>query len=139
MISPIVPHIAEELYHAECGSDGVIVSGEDKGILRKRSGLISVHHESWPASGEVPSPLSLEETSGIEIMLSVIRETRRFRSLNQMSMKTPLSTLVIQGDERRVGLLNPFKNDLASVTNSENIILGGKTELKPEEVLIINI
>lgn len=139
MISPIIPHITEELYHAECGLDGVIVSGENKGVLRKRSGLTSVHHESWPASGEVLSPLRLEETNGIEIMLSVIVETRRFRSLNQMSLKSPLSTLVIKGDERRISLLNPFKNDLTSVTNSEKIILGGKTELTSEGVLIINI
>jgi len=139
MISPILPHITEEMYHAECGSDGAIESGEDKGIFGKSNGCISVHRESWPASGEILSPLSADETDGIATMFSVIAEVRRYRSARQMTMNSSLPILFIKGDESRIKLLNSFKGDLTSVTKVESLLLGSDAYSASDEVLIINI
>jgi len=120
MISPLLPHITEEMYHAEVSPERATISKAGSGFFAVREGQKSIHHTSWPAKdGE--NLLTEKETQGVELMLAAITEIRKYRSLNSLHMGTPLPPITLKGKAEQKKLLEPFWNDLIFVARAEDI------------------
>lgn len=120
MISPFMPHIAEEMYHAEFSSDGTIISKTDSGFFAKKEGQKSIHLTSWPSNNET-GLLTEDESRGLDLMLAVIMNIRKYKTSQHLTMGTPLPPIVLKGNSKQKNLLNPFWDDLTLVTRAEEI------------------
>lgn len=120
MISPLLPHITEEMYHAEPSSDGVIISKADSGFFATEEGKKSIHLTSWP-SNNGSNLLTESETRGVELMLTAITEVRKYKTSQQLTMGAQLPSIVLKGRAEQKNLLNPFWDDLIFVTRAEEI------------------
>ena len=138
MISPLIPHITEEMYHAEFSSDGAIISKADSGFFATREGQKSIHLTSWPSNGG-SSLLTKDETRGVELMLAAIAEVRKYKTSQQLTMGAPLPPIVLKGKAEQKQLLDPFWDDLTFVTRAEEISFqdesGDVTTNKPTIVI----
>lgn len=120
MISPLMPHIAEEMYHAEISTNGRVDSSADVGFFSKREGKASIHLTSWPSNNS-KDLLTEEESKGLNLMLSVIIEIRKYKASQHLAMGSPLPPIVLRGNTEQRNLLGPFLNDLIFVTRAEEI------------------
>lgn len=120
MISPFIPHITEEMYHAELSPDEVVVSKADSGFFATREGQKSIHLTSWP-SNDGSSFLTEREARGLDLMLRVITGVRKYKNLHQLAMSAPLPSIVLKGKVEQKDLLKPFWDDLLFVTRAEEI------------------
>lgn len=120
MISPFLPHIAEEMYHAELKSDSSNISRTDSGFFAMREGHESIHLTSWPPQSDL-SILTEDEATGVELMLTAITEVRKYKTSQQLTMGAQLPAIVLKGKAEKKNLLNPFWDDLTFVTRAEEI------------------
>lgn len=122
MISPFLPFITEEMYHAEISSvDESLISGDELGFFAKREKEKSIHLSSWPI-GEISNLLNEAEQKGAEEMLGVIAQVRRHKSAERLSMGAGIPLVVISGTEEQENLLKPFWDDLIFATKAERIL-----------------
>ncbi len=136
MISPFLPHITEEMYHAEFLSDGTIVSKMNAGFLATQEKQKSIHLTSWPTNNNL-AVLSESEAQGAELMLAVITEIRKYKTTRQMTMGSPLPPIVLMGRKEQETILAPFWNDLISVTRAEKISFQDKNnKIQTDEPVI---
>lgn len=120
MISPLLPHIAEEMYHAGLSQEGTIISKINAGFFATREGQKSIHLTSWPTDTGT-AILSESEAQGVELMLATITEVRKYKTAKQMTMGSPLPSIILAGEKEKEILIAPFLNDLISVTRAEKI------------------
>ncbi|MBN2880489.1 valine--tRNA ligase [Candidatus Woesearchaeota archaeon] len=111
LYAPIVSFITEEIYSWKFASEE-----NEK----------SIHVSSWPTCNEELIDSDIE-TKGDE-MLKVLYEVRKFKSAEQVSMKTELSKITISTSID----ISEFMNDLKAATNAKEIILQNAEEFKVE-------
>lgn len=119
-ISPLIPHITEEMYHTESLPDGTFISKMDSGFFAKKEGQKSVHLTSWPSS-DGQDLLTEDEVKGLEVMLSAITEVRKYKTSQHLTLGTPLPEIVLKGNAKQKALLKPFWDDLTFITRAEKI------------------
>lgn len=120
MISPLIPHITEEMYHSEFLSDGAVISKADSGFFATREGQKSIHLTPWP-SNDGSILLTEDESKGVELMLNAITEVRKYKTSQQLTMGAPLPAIILKGKAEQKNLLNPFWDDLTFITRAEEI------------------
>ena len=81
LFAPIMPHITEELYQA-------YYSAKDK------EGCKSIHISTWP-SYDAKLNDEVAEQAG-ELAVSIIREVRKYKTAQKMSLKDELSRVVVE-------------------------------------------
>lgn len=125
MISPFVPHITEEMYHAELSADGKTTSQKESGFLAIREGQKSIHLTNWPSNNQKIS-LTKEESLGAELMLTTIAEARKYRAFKQLATNVIMPSFTVDGENNQESLLKPFITDLLFVIKAEKIVFQTK-------------
>ena len=138
MISPLLPHISEEMYHAEYTKEKSFESRVDSGLFARIEGEKSIHCTSWP-SGSLDL-LSENEKQGAELLLTIISEVRKYKTSQQLTQGTSLPLVILKGEESKKILLQPFWNDLMLVSRAEKILfhddINDGTEINGIEIVI---
>ena len=108
MVAPFVPHIAEEMYH---GQDNYFSKNEN----RK-----SIHLTSWPQN---EATINKEVKKGVEIMLNIISEVRKYKSIKKTRLDESISLLAITCSKEKQAILSPFVDDLRGVSRAEKVVI----------------
>jgi valyl-tRNA synthetase len=131
--APFVPHITEEMYHAEAEGEGWDVTldvGTDQGIYYRGEGEQSLHVSSWP---KAQVKLTAEESSSVELLLEAVGQVRKYKAANQLSQGTILANVYLKTDNEKQKLLLPLLENLKLVCRIENLRLNASSE---DEILI---
>lgn len=143
MASPFIPHITEEMYHADytqTGNNifqGYIESKEDKGYFFKNTREKSIHNTLWPNFEK--NEINKDIKAGSELMLDVISKVRKHKSENKMKLKDPLPKIAIKcDDEKKISLLKPFIDDVIFLSKTEEITFIKEAD-KKEDVYDLKI
>lgn len=126
MASPFVPHITEEMYHAEIIKKGEgenmkesIDSKSDAGYFYRNEKIASIHISKWPRNNKEYFDAGIIE--GAEMALSVISEARKFKADNKIKLRDEVSSLTIKCPSDKQALIKPFLADIASVAKAREI------------------
>jgi valyl-tRNA synthetase len=138
MISPLIPHITEEMYHSEFVSDESVISTIESGFFAKKEGIKSIHLTSWPTKSKAEL-LTKDEAAGMELLLSTITEVRKYKTMQQLTMGTPLPPIVLKGKAEKKNLLTPFWDDLTFVTRAEEISFQDENDAAASDKPVIEI
>ena len=103
VFAPFIPHICEELFQAIFNEDKKEISVNQRGSWPKLAGFYL--DENLFAQGQV--------------MLEVIAQIRKFKSDNNISLRTPLKSFTVKTN---IDLSN-FINDIKDVTNANEILI----------------
>nr|AQS30177.1 hypothetical protein [uncultured bacterium] len=140
MVSPFMPHITEEMFHANIitkqeGENTVesVTSDSDSGYLSTNEGIKSIHNSSWP-SGNIEY-FNEGKKEGVDFVLSVITEIRKYKADNKIKLSTPVSVLKIKCSKEQKEKLTGFLEDIASLARAENI----EIEVGEDEKISIEI
>lgn len=140
MIAPFLPYITEEMYHGEILEENNFASDIELGFFAKREKEKSIHLSSWP-SGEGVVSLEEKDKKGVELMLKVLSEVRRYKSEEKISLGAPIPSVVLIGSKEQEDLLKPFWSDLIFATKAE--LISVQSSASGEEIkdatLYINI
>ena len=118
--APFIPYITEEVY---------------QNFFSKYEDEISIHLTSWPESVQEHIDDELEKAG--EHMINIITAVRKFKSEQQVSQKTPLSTLVIECDEDTKRFIEDSIGDLKAVTGAKSVEFGkGEQETESQDINI---
>lgn len=146
MSSPFVPHIAEEMFHAEFVREregdprGKIATGPNIGYFRNHTDSPSVSTTSWPDSSLQPGDQNIREAS--DLMLKVVGEIRKERSHRQMNYTAPLPQVhLILDSADSIERLKPFLGDIQRISKAEEIVVWGPTAVPTvgSEEVVINL
>ncbi len=125
MDSPFIPHITEEMFHAQMikredsGIKEAIKSKSEDGYFSSTEGIKSVHSTQWPlATVEYSDSKNNESTN---LALFVISEVRKYKSDKKMRLATPISLLKIRCSEEQKNDLDGFLKDIASLAKANNV------------------
>ncbi len=110
LFAPIMPHITEEVYHSYFLEEGNVKS---------------IHLSAWPEYKKEMNNKKAEEIG--DLMISIIREVRQFKSQNNKSLKAEIELTI---EKKLHSKLKHILGDLKSVCNAKNIIFGDKLEIK---------
>jgi valyl-tRNA synthetase len=119
LLAPVMPHITEEIY-------GLLFAGETGG---------SIHTSDWPRADETLLDLRAEQTG--EAILAIASSVRRYKSINQLGLGTPLTRLTIVTDNASLrASLAQGAGDIRSVTRAVSVAFAdaageGFTEAAP--------
>lgn len=102
LFAPVMVHITEELYNL---------------VFREREKHPSIHVAPWPEPG-TPDQNALKYG---EMALKIIEEARRSKSVNNLSMASPLGAVTVSAPADDIMALKPFETDLIAVTRAESI------------------
>ncbi|HLD00700.1 MAG TPA: valine--tRNA ligase [Candidatus Nanoarchaeia archaeon] len=117
LISPIMPHITEEVYQL---------------YFNKIEGKKSIHLSSWPKYNSKLINESAEKAGDLGV--EIISLVRKYKSESQMSLKEELSSLILISKEKEfANLIKVIEDDLKAVLNVKNILFKGKTCLESDK------
>lgn len=133
MISPILPHISEEMYHAKLNTDGTLESDTDMGIYAKEQK--SIHLTDWPKDDKVMK-LNDDEKKGVDLMTTTISEIRKYRASKQLKMNLPIPIIYIKTKPENKKLFLPLWDDLIFIAKAEKLEFIDKKESKDDQVTI---
>lgn len=138
MASPFIPHITEEMYHAEIVKKG---EGEDvrestdskseSGYFFRHEGTKSIHNTRWPTA--ITEALGTEIIEGAKLALLIISEARKIKTIKKIRFGAPVSLLEIKCPKDKHDTLKPFLEDIGYVMRAKETIVTGSKEV---EVLI---
>lgn len=134
MASPFMPHITEEMYHADVegvGFEATISSGMEHGIYFKNEKVRSIHISDWPSE---TVQLDSHESEGAQIFLEAISQIRKYKAGNQLGLGSPLDRVLITTSQEKEKLLTPFLSDLKLVSRIENLVCNKASESKQIEI-----
>ena len=124
MASPFVPHITEEMFHAQITKVGTgedirlsVKSESDSGYFSTNEGAKSVHNTKWPSSDVEYSDGQNNEAA--KLALTVIAEIRKYKTDKKIKFNTPVLVLKIICSQEQKDKLQGFAEDLASVSKAE--------------------
>jgi len=133
MASPFVPHITEEMYHAEVVKKGDAESAResmdsksDKGYFYRNVGGKSIHNAKWPSAAAEPA--SAEIMDGAKLALFIISEGRKVKTAKKIRFGASVSLMEIKCPKAQHGLLNPFLEDIAFAMRAEKIAVADSEE-----------
>jgi len=137
MISPFMPHITEEMYHAEIVKKtsgesvrDVLESKFDKGFFYKSEGTKSVHNSNWPVGTDDYFDDKIIE--GAKLTLQIISEVRKFKTVNKIKLSAPIASIKVGCPKKKQNILKPFLDDMASVVKSNKAEFFDSENLKVE-------
>jgi valyl-tRNA synthetase len=106
LLAPFLPYITEEIY---------------QGLFRRWHNTTSIHVTAWPVA---PAAWIDEqaEASG-EIILEILRQVRRYKSEQGLSVGAPLETLHMSAPAEYQPALEQSLVDLRSATRAKQIVL----------------
>jgi len=103
MMAPITPHITEEIYQL---------------FFKDTESYQSIHKATWPKVELENIDSSCEEKG--DLAIDVINSVRKFKSTNQLSLKTELASITIESKHQEQ--LSTLLDDLKAVTHAKEII-----------------
>ena len=132
MASPFVPHITEEIYHAEVVKKGDAEDARDsinsqsgQGYFYRNEGTKSVHSTKWPSA--IAERFGGDIMEGAKLALFLISEARKVKTIKKIWFGASVSRLEIKCPKEKHDLLKPFLEDIAYVIRAkETIVIDGK-------------
>lgn len=128
MASPFVPHITEEMYHAEITRRGddedvreFIDSQANQGYFYRHEGTASIHQTKWLQ--DAGRKLSNEIKDGAALALSIIAEARKAKTLAKIRFGANVEQLQINCPKNQHGILQPFMEDIASTMKAKKVVV----------------
>lgn len=135
MISPFVPHITEEMYHAEIvrkgEGEGVRESTDSKsgsGYFFRHEGTKSIHNTRWPAA--ITEALGTEIIEEAKLALLIISEARKIKTTKKIRFGAPVSSLKIKCPQDKHDVLKPFLEDIGYVMRAKETIVTDSKEIE---------
>lgn len=99
LISPIIPHVTEELY---------------QDIFKSQYGLDSIHHATLPQS--VPM-----NNISIDDIITIISDVRGYKTSNKLSLWSELQKVIISWPQWLLDLVQTYEIDLLGVTKAQSL------------------
>lgn len=134
MASPFIPHITEEMYHAEIvrKSEGKSIresidSKSESGYFFKHEGTKSIHNTRWPTA--IKEAFETETIEGAEIALRIISKARKIKTIKKIRFGAPISLLEIKCPQNKHDFLKPFLEDIGYVMRAKETILTDSKEV----------
>lgn len=114
LLAPFLPYITEEIY---------------QGLFRRSHSAASIHVTAWPAA---PAEWIDERAEALgEMMLEVLRQVRRYKAEQGLSVGAPLETLHISAPTEYHDKFSRLLIDLRSATRAKQIVLeAGMLEIR---------
>ena len=138
MASPFVPHITEEMFHAQIikrEEDGItklsLKSENDNGYFSKQEGIKSIHNAKWPSAEKKYSDIDNNENANLA--LSVISKIRKYKTDNSIRFGASISLLKIKCSELQENRLTDFMDDIISVAKASSVEI---ETIESEEIVI---
>ena len=122
MIAPFLPHIAEEMYHIDYKEDGTTASEKTYGFFAMKEKEKSIHLSSWPTQNNKDESLNKDEIKGIDLMLKIITEIRKYKTDKQIKLGAELPIVNIKLEKEKEMLLSPFLDDLKFTIKANKIL-----------------
>lgn len=130
MVSPFVPHITEEMYHAQivkkqAGEEkDVFSSSENGGLFAKNEGTESIHSSRWPKT--LTQYSTKENDENTNLVLTVVAKIRKYRADNNIKYTMRVSQLTIKCSSQQQNQLKETLSDIkefakANAVNVETI------------------
>jgi valyl-tRNA synthetase len=110
LFAPFLPFITEEIYHLH---------------FADKENIKSIHISPWPEADDSLIDENIEATG--DKLVEIISQVRKSKSENNVSLKEPVTELIINLQESEVG---PFLEDLKSVTKAEKVTFGDTIEIR---------
>lgn len=135
MIAPVMPHIAEELYHSEFNhKNKEFISKKDIGFFYKINQEESIHRLQW-REGDFEKNSEIELVG--DLLLKSIAEIRKYKAKNQLSLGSKIGVILIElGKEEQK--FEKIIKDLELVNRAEKIITNSGFDFKPEITIKLN-
>ncbi len=139
MASPFIPHITEEMYHADIikNSDGEnihesIESKNGQGYFYRNEKTGSIHNMKWPTGNKL---LEDELAEGAKLALLLISESRKIKTIKKIRFGASISLLEIKCPNDKQNILKPFLKDISYVMRANQIVVNDsdKIEVSIEE------
>ena len=135
MASPFVPHITEEMYHAEVvkKSDGEkatesVVSECDRGYFYRHEGIKSIHNTKWPFAKKEFATGDIME--GARLALLLIAKGRKEKTNKKIRLGESVSLLEIKCPKEKHDILKSFLEDIACVMRTKEVTLVDSKEIE---------
>jgi len=139
MASPFVPHITEEMYHANVimrdkaeNARESIESKSDQGYFYRNEKTKSIHNTRWPVGGK---RLEDELVEGAKLALLLLSEARKVKTIRKIRFGESVSQLKIKCPIDKQYLSRPFLRDVSCAMRAEKTIVtdGDKIEVSIEQ------
>ncbi len=117
LIAPVMPHITEEIYQH-------YFTGREK--------TKSIHISAWPKFENkwVNKEAEMVGDLGVDIIDTI----RKYKSLQQWSMKEEIAEIVLVSEEKDFrGIIQSIEGDLKAVLNTKTLSFAGETSLETEK------
>ncbi len=113
LLAPFVPHVAEEVWSWHFGRDGT-----------------SVHRAPWPEAEELSGATG--DRPVFDAAVEVLTQVRRYKTENQLSLRTPVASVTVSGPADMVEALEAARADVMSAGAVEELVTqaGETTELR---------
>lgn len=121
LISPITPHITEEIYHLRFAKD---------------EGKKSIHISDWPKIDKKPVSKEAEEAG--DLAVKILASVRKFKSEQHIALSAEIKKLTVECSKDNEKKLKPAEADLKAATKAEEIAFG-KGDIEIEKELKIGI
>jgi valyl-tRNA synthetase len=125
MASPFVPHITEEMYHADVVKKGnaenareSIESSSDRGYFSGNEKAKSVHSTRWPVGS---NRLKGKLAEGAKLALLLVSEARKVKTAQKIRFGASVSVLQIKCPNDKQDILKPFLRDISSLAKAGEI------------------
>lgn len=140
MSAPFVPHLTEEMYHAEAikldqGKGVHLLVSTDKGYFRTNEGKESIHISPWPRSEVLDTSI----LKAGEMIKTIANEVRRHRTTLRIKHSEPIPSIVVSADKQNKELLDGFILDLTSFANTPSFSIVDSTDSIPPDALHIRL
>ncbi|MBU4274702.1 valine--tRNA ligase [Patescibacteria group bacterium] len=134
MTSPFVPHITEEMYHADVVKKGdgenvreSIESKNDRGYFYKNEKTKSIHNTRWPVGSK---HLEGELTEGAKLALLLVSEVRKVKTNKKIRFGASISLLKIKCPKNKQDILKPFLRDVSYAMRAKETIVTDSDKIK---------
>ncbi|MCD6414477.1 MAG: valine--tRNA ligase [Candidatus Diapherotrites archaeon] len=101
LMAPIIPHITEEIYQSH---------------FKEYENAKSIHVSKWPKCDDDCVNEEAEKVG--ELMVGIVSEVRKFKTENQLSLKTPVKLTL---PKEQIEALKPVMEDFKAVTKATEI------------------
>ncbi len=117
MISPIMPHITEEIYNL---------------FFAKIENKNSIHISSWPNYEE--NLVNHDSEVAGDLGVDIINTVRKYKSEKQMSLKEELKKIILVSEEENFSeIIKSIEEDLKAVLKVKEIVFEGETSFESDK------
>ncbi len=135
MASPFIPHITEEMYHAEIVRKGDTEKARDsvdsqsgQGYFYRNEEIKSVHRTKWPSA--TTERFGDDIIEGAKMALLLISEARKIKTIKKIRFGANVSRLKIKCPKEKHNLLEPFLEDIAYVMRTKETTIIDSNEIE---------